>query len=30
MADKMVKNRLKYPVDEFRGRYGAEDHRAPS
>lgn len=22
---KMVKNRLKYPADEFRGRYGADD-----
>ena len=25
MTDKMVKNRLKYPVEEFRGRYGPED-----
>lgn len=25
MRDKMVKNRLKYPADEFRGRYGPED-----
>ena len=25
MRNKMVKNRLKYPADEFRGRYGAED-----
>ncbi len=25
VADKMVKNAAKYPVDEFRGRYGAED-----
>lgn len=25
VADKMVKNRQKYPADEFRGRYGPED-----
>ncbi len=25
MREKMVKNRLKYPADEFRGRYGPED-----
>ncbi|MFT5300315.1 MAG: NTP pyrophosphatase (non-canonical NTP hydrolase) [Mariniblastus sp.] len=25
MANKMVKNREKYPVDEFRGRYGKDD-----
>ena len=25
MRDKMVKNRLKYPADEFRGRWGADD-----
>jgi dCTP diphosphatase len=25
IADKMVKNALKYPADEFRGRYGPED-----
>lgn len=25
MRNKMVKNRLKYPADEYRGRYGAED-----
>lgn len=25
MRDKMVKNRLKYPADEFRGRWGAND-----
>lgn len=25
MRAKMEKNRLKYPVDEFRGRYGPED-----
>lgn len=30
MADKMVKNRRKYPVDEFRGRYGPEDRREPN
>lgn len=29
MADKMEKNRQKYPVDEFRGRYGPEDEREP-
>lgn len=29
MADKMVKNRAKYPVDEYRGRYGADDPRPP-
>jgi NTP pyrophosphatase (non-canonical NTP hydrolase) len=25
MADKMIKNAKKYPAEEFRGRYGAED-----
>jgi len=30
MADKMVKNRRKYPVEEFRGRYGPEDRREPN
>ena len=25
MRDKMVKNREKYPVEQFRGRYGPED-----
>lgn len=25
MTDKMVKNRQKYPAEEFRGRYGLED-----
>ena len=25
MHAKMIKNRLKYPVEEFRGRYGPED-----
>ena len=25
VADKMVKNRQKYPADEFRGRYGRDD-----
>jgi NTP pyrophosphatase (non-canonical NTP hydrolase) len=25
MRNKMVKNRLKYPADEYRGRYGADD-----
>lgn len=25
LAAKMVKNRLKYPADEYRGRYGPED-----
>ncbi len=25
MRAKMVKNRLKYPADEYRGRYGPED-----
>lgn len=24
---KMVKNRLKYPADQYRGRYGPEDQR---
>ena len=28
MQQKMVKNRLKYPVEEYRGRYGPEDPRA--
>lgn len=27
LKNKMVKNRLKYPVDEYRGRFGAGDHR---
>lgn len=26
---KMVKNEQKYPAEEFRGRYGPEDQRAP-
>lgn len=26
---KMVKNRLKYPAHEYRGRYGADDPREP-
>ncbi len=26
---KMVKNARKYPADEYRGRYGPEDQRAP-
>lgn len=25
LEDKMIKNRKKYPVDEYRGRYGPED-----
>ncbi|HEV7221359.1 MAG TPA: nucleotide pyrophosphohydrolase [Pirellulales bacterium] len=25
MRDKMLKNSLKYPAEEYRGRYGAED-----
>ncbi len=25
MRDKMVKNREKYPAEEYRGRYGPED-----
>ena len=29
MTDKMDKNRLKYPVEEFRGRYGPEDDGGP-
>lgn len=29
LADKMVKNRRKYPVEEYRGRYGPEDDRPP-
>ena len=29
MADKMRKNVEKYPVDEFRGRYGPDDPRRP-
>ena len=27
---KMVKNRAKYPVKEYRGRYGADDPRPPT
>ena len=27
MEKKMVKNRLKYPVEEFKGRFGPEDDR---
>lgn len=27
---KMIKNRLKYPAEEFRGRWGADDPRRPS
>ncbi|MBX3412518.1 MAG: nucleotide pyrophosphohydrolase [Pirellulales bacterium] len=30
MSEKMVKNRRKYPVEEFRGRYGPEDVREPN
>ncbi len=29
MRAKMVRNKLKYPVDEFRGRYGPDDQAAP-
>jgi len=29
MRAKMEKNKLKYPADEFRGRYGPEDPPAP-
>jgi NTP pyrophosphatase (non-canonical NTP hydrolase) len=29
VRDKMVKNRLKYPADEYRGRYGPEDTPQP-
>ncbi len=28
MRDKMIKNRLKYPADEYQGRYGPDDSRA--
>ncbi|MBX7165982.1 MAG: nucleotide pyrophosphohydrolase [Pirellulales bacterium] len=27
LRDKMVKNRLKYPIEGFRGRYGPDDPR---
>ena len=27
IRDKMVKNAVKYPADEYRGRYGPEDRR---
>jgi NTP pyrophosphatase (non-canonical NTP hydrolase) len=27
LADKMVKNARKYPIEEYRGRYGPEDNR---
>ena len=30
LESKMVKNRLKYPVPEFRGRFGADDPRPVS
>lgn len=30
LENKMVKNRLKYPVPEFRGRFGADDPRPVS
>ena len=26
LEKKMIKNRLKYPAEKFRGRYGEEDH----
>ena len=29
MQQKMVKNRVKYPVKEYRGRYGADDPNNP-
>lgn len=29
LLDKMAKNRLKYPVEQFRGRFGEDDPRAP-
>ncbi|MGD9720403.1 MAG: nucleotide pyrophosphohydrolase [Pirellulales bacterium] len=29
LADKMVKNAAKYPVDEYRGRWGKDDPRTP-
>jgi len=29
VADKMVKNAAKYPVDEYRGRFGPDDSRTP-
>ncbi len=29
MADKMCKNALKYPADQFRGRWGVGDRRDP-
>lgn len=29
LRDKMRKNELKYPAEEFRGRYGPEDDSAP-
>jgi len=30
MRDKMVKNAVKYPADQYRGRYGADDPRPPA
>ena len=30
MRDKMVKNELKYPAAEYRGRYGPEDSAPPT
>jgi NTP pyrophosphatase (non-canonical NTP hydrolase) len=29
LRDKMLQNARKYPVDEYRGRYGLEDRRRP-
>ena len=29
LTEKMKKNALKYPVEEYRGRYGADDRREP-
>ena len=30
VVDKMAKNALKYPADEYRGRYGPDDPAAPA
>jgi dCTP diphosphatase len=30
VRDKMIKNARKYPAEEFRGRWGADDPRPPS
>lgn len=30
IQDKMARNRQKYPVEEFRGRFGRDDPRPPS